>query len=437
MKTKFRKAALAAAVAGTFAGASTGVQAAAFGLIEQSGSGMGNAYAGAAATAEDASTVFFNPAGMSRLDGSQAAIAAHVINVSAKFSGTGSLPANMSAATLGGTGGNAGGTAVVPNLYAVMPFGDRMHFGLGVNVPFGLTTEYDDDWLGRFQGIKSELMSLNVNPSISYKLSDAVSIGGGINYQKTDVTLTSAVVLGLNTEGRTKLEAEDDGWGWNVGVLFQAGPATRVGLSYRSAIEYDLEGDVTTTFGGAVVGGASGPAKAEVTFPDTFSASMVHAVNDRLELLGDVSFTRWSELDEVRVVNTTNGTLREVFVFDFDDSWRVSVGANYKYSDTWTLKAGVAYDQTPVKNASTRTVRLPDQDRTWLALGAQRKVGANGRLDLGYAHLFIKDADINHTRSQQSPGNFTPTPQPATASTVTGTYKGSVDIISLQYTHSF
>jgi long-chain fatty acid transport protein len=306
-----------------------------------------------------------------------------------------------------------------------------------VNVPFGLTTEYDDDWLGRFQGIKSELMSVNINPSISYRLTDSVSIGGGINYQRTDVTLTSAVVLGVNTEGRTKLEADDDGWGWNVGALFQAGPATRVGLSYRSAIEYDLEGSVTTTLGGAVVGAASGPAKAEVTFPDTFSASVVHAVSDRLELLGDVSFTRWSELNEVRVVNTTNGTLREVFVFDFDDSWRVSVGANYKWDDTWTLKAGIAYDQTPVKNANTRTVRLPDQDRTWLALGAQMKVGGNGRLDLGYAHLFIKDADINHTRSQQQPGNFTPTPAPGTASTVTGTYKGSVDIFSLQYTHSF
>jgi long-chain fatty acid transport protein len=442
MQQDFRKNLVALATAAALGGASGLASAAGFALIEQSASGMGNAYAGAAATAEDASTVFFNPAGMSRIEGKQFAVAAHVIRLQADFNGSGTAPLALGGATVAGTG-EPGGTSVVPNAYFVMPIGDKMHFGIGVNVPFGLTTEYDDTWVGRFQGIKSEVTTLNINPSISYKFSDAVSIGAGINYQRADAELTNAVALAAAEPAKVKLEADDDGWGWNVGMLFQAGPATRIGFSYRSAIEYELEGSVTVTsdtgsgFGLAAAAASSGPAKADITFPDIFSLSMVQGLSDRLELLGDVSFTRWSEIDRVNVVNTTNGTLRDSLVFDFDNAWRVSVGANYKWTDTWMLKAGVAYDQTPVKSETTRTVRLPDNDRIWLALGGQRKVGQSGRIDLGYTHIFIKDADINFTRSQQAPGFTVPTNAPGTQSNVTGAYEGSVDVVSIQYTHSF
>jgi long-chain fatty acid transport protein len=429
---------MALAVAAVLGGASGLATAAGFALIEQSGSGMGNAFAGAAATAEDASTVFFNPAGMSRLEGSQVAGAAHVISLSAKFAGSATNPLALGGgAATGGNGGNAGGAVLVPNVYFVMPYGDKWHFGIGVNVPFGLVTEYDDNWVGRFQGIKSEVTSININPSISYKLSDALSVGGGINYQTADADLTSAVVLPPGVEGRTKLEADDDGWGWNIGLLFDVSTGTRIGLAYRSAIEYELEGNVTTTFGGATLGAASGPSKAEITFPGMFSLSVAHQMSDRLQLLGDATFTQWSKINQVNVVNTTDGTLRDVFVFNFDDAWRVSVGANYKWTDSWTLKAGVAYDQTPVKSETTRTVRLPDNDRIWLSFGGQMKVGQSGRLDLGYTHIFIKDADINFTRSQQQPGFTVPTPAAGTATTVTGNYEGYVDILSIQYTHSF
>jgi long-chain fatty acid transport protein len=428
MKTKFRKAALAAAVAGTFAGASTGVQAGAFALIEQNASGLGNAYAGAAAVAEDASTIFFNPAGMSLIDRPQLVVAGHVIAVSADFSGTGSRPLALGGGTFSGTA-DAGESAFVPNLYFAMPINERMHFGVGLNVPFGLTTDYDDNWVGRFQGIKSELMTVNINPSISYMLSDTVSIGAGINYQRADVELTNASVTGAG-EGRTKLEADDDAWGWNVGVLFQAGPATKVGVAYRSVMDYSLEGDATTIAAGAIQPAGTFAAKADATFPDMVSLSLAHALSDRLELLADATFTRWSELEAVRVIDGT-GTTRDVLDFDFNDTWRYSVGANYKWNDQWTLKAGVAYDQTPVKNAQTRTVRLPDNDRTWVALGAQAKVGQAGRVDVGYAHLFIKDADIDHQRSQLG------VPAGLGDSRVTGKFEGSVDIFSIQYTHNF
>jgi len=438
MQQHFRKKLMALAIATALGGASGLASAAGFALIEQSGSGMGNAYAGAAAVAEDASTVFFNPAGMSFLQGPQAAVAAHVISLSAEFSGTATNPAALGGgAATGGTGGDAGGAAVVPNLYFTMPLGERLSLGLGVNVPFGLTTEYEDNWVGRFQGIKSELTTININPSVSYKFSDSFSIGGGVNYQQLDAELTNAVVLGPGLEGRTKLEADDDAWGWNIGAMFHVTPMTRIGVAYRSEIEYELEGSVTTTLGGTVVGAASGPTGEEVTLPDMLSVSIAHSVSDRLQLLGDVTRTGWSSIDQIPIVNTTNGTLRDNLVLDFDDSWRYSIGANYKFSDTWILKAGIAYDETPVTGATTRSVRLPDNDRTWISFGGQMKVGQKGRLDLGYSHLFIDDAEINNTRSQQAPGFTTPTPAPGTATTVTGNYEGAVDIFSIQYTHSF
>jgi long-chain fatty acid transport protein len=422
-------------------GGPSAASAAGFALIEQSASGMGNAYAGAAATAEDASTVFYNPAGMSELKGMQFAAGAHVIDLSAKFSNSSSsipLGATLIGSQPGGNGGQAGDASIVPNAYFVMPIGDRLNLGIGVNAPFGLKTDYDDNWIGRFQGIKSELTTYNINPSLSFKVNEMFSIGAGVNYQHLDVKLTNAVVLPLPVEGRANLDADDDAWGWNAGILFKPTPATKVGVSYRSKLDYKLEGTTNvSTVTGTAISAASGATTADVTLPESFSISLAQKLNDQWEFLADATFTKWSQIDQINIVNSTNGTLRDVLHLDFDDTWRFSIGANYKLNDTWTLKGGVAYDQTPVKGADSRTVRLPDNDRTWLSVGAAMKVGGSGKLDLGYSHLFIKDADINFTRSQQVPGQTVPLAQFGTASTVNGSYEGSVDIFSIQYSMSF
>ena len=439
MQKEFQRNLIVLAVASTLGGASTLASAAGFALIEQSASGMGNAFAGAAATAEDASTVFYNPAGMSELKGMQFTVGAHVIDLSAKFSNSGSTkPAAIVTNPLGGNGGDAGDVSVVPNVYFVIPIGDRINFGVGVNAPFGLKTEYDDNWAGRFQGIKSELTTYNINPSLSFKVNEMFSVGAGVNYQHLKVDLTNAVVLGANTEGRADLSADDDAWGWNVGALIKPTPSTKIGISYRSKLDYNLTGTTSvTTSTGAPVAPASGATSADITLPESFSLSLAQKLNDQWEFLADATFTKWSQIGRVNVVNSTNGTLRDVLNLDFDDTWRYSVGANYKLNDDWTLKGGVALDQSPVKGATSRTVRLPDNDRTWISIGAAMKVKESGKLDFGYSHLFIKDADINFTRSQQAPGFTTPTPAPGTASTVLGSYAGSVDIFSIQYSMSF
>ncbi|HEX7811737.1 MAG TPA: OmpP1/FadL family transporter, partial [Burkholderiales bacterium] len=309
-------------------------------------------------------------------------------------------------------------------------------FGVGVNTPFGLATEYDDNWLGRFQGIKSELMTINVNPSLSFKVSEAFSIGAGLNYQIIDAELTNAVVLGAGVEGRAKLEADDNAWGWNVGVLFQPSASTKIGVSYRSIIEYTLEGSTTVTDPtGATVSAVSGDTHADVTMPDSFSISLAQKLNDRWEILADASFTRWSEINTVDIVNSVSGVPRDRLVLDFDDTWRYSIGANYRLNEGWLLKGGVAFDESPVKGATSRSVRLPDADRTWVSVGAQVKLKQNHRLDFGYSHLFIDDPDIDFSKGQFVPG--TTTINPATVSNVEGSYEGSVDLFSVQYTVTF
>lgn len=428
LNTKIGGAGLALALVG-YASCSG---AAGFALIEQSGSGMGNAFAGAAATAEDASTIFFNPAGMSFLSGPQVVVAGHGIDLSAKFkNGNSTLPAAVPALPRGGDGGEAGGTAFVPNLYASLPIGERITIGIGVNAPFGLKTEYDDTWIGRYQGIKSDLTTVNVNPSIAWKITDAISIGGGVNYQRADAELTNAVVLGANTEGRAKLEADDDAWGWNLGAMFQLGSDMRIGVSYRSKMRYTLDGTVTvTTPTGAVVAGSSGASTAAITFPDMGSVSVMQKFGDKWDLLGDITFTRWSEIGAVDVMNSTNGTQRDKLVFNFDDAWRVSFGLNYHLTEKWTFKGGIAWDQSPVSD-QFRTVRLPDADRYWLSLGAKFRMSSNLAFDVGYSHLFIQNATINNSRTQFG-GN------PATTtSTVNGEYEASVNILSLQLAYTF
>jgi long-chain fatty acid transport protein len=325
MQSRFQGYWMAWAVASTLACASPLASGAGFALMEQSASGMGNAFAGAAATAEDPSTIFYNPAGMSKLEGMQVTVGAHVIDLSLKFSNSGSTkPAAIVTNPLGGDGGEAGDVAVVPNVYFVMPIGDRLNFGIGANVPFGLKTEYDDNWAGRFQGIKTDIKTYNINPSLSYKVSDSLAIGAGANYQHLDADLTNAVVLGPNTEGRAELDANDDAWGWNVGVLFQPAPATKIGASYRSKLDYKLEGSTTVTAAnGAVVAPVSGATNADVTLPDSFSLSLAQKLNDQWEFLADATFTHWSEIDRINIVNSSNGTLRDSLVLNFE-AWHTT-----------------------------------------------------------------------------------------------------------------
>src|SRR6266487_1417356 len=407
-RTGIRKAALSLAVAGAFAGGVSQAHAAAFALIEQSASGLGNSYAGAAAAAEDASTIFYNPAGMSLLPGGmQVSAGLALINLSAKFSDSGSSPSTVPAPRpLGNNGGDAGDLSAVPNLYFAMDVAKDLKFGVGVSAPFGLKTEYDPTWAGRFQAIKSDIKTINVNPSVSYKLDDKISFGFGLNYQQIDAELTREVTPAA--PGVTvRVEGKDTSYGFNLGAMFRMTPDTTLGVSYRSSIKYEVEG--TVAFSGAI-GQPDGNVSLDIKMPDSTSFALKHRINPSWTLLADATRTGWAKIKDLTIVRDT-GVQLESTPENFKNTWRVGVGAVYRYDDAWSIKTGLAYDQTPV-NDTDRTARLPDQNRMWLSFGGQYKLSKDGTLDFGYAHLFIKDATIN-----QNPG---------TAIQLTGTYTGTI-----------
>ena len=460
VRTGIRKTALSLAVAGAFAGGVSQAHAAAFALIEQNASGLGNSYAGAAAAAEDASTIFYNPAGMSLLPGGmQVSGGLALINLSAKFSDSGSTQTGTPAvpstqAPLGGTGGNAGGLSAVPNFYFATDLAKDLKIGVGISVPFGLKTEYSPDWMGRFQAIKSDIATFNVNPSIAYKLSEDASLGLGLSYQQLNAELTNAVnfaaatfgatgsaaaanaVAAAGQEGTASVKGSDNAWGYNFGAMFKVAPDTRLGLSYRSSIKYHVTG--TVTFSGVPTATLTGisPALAaafsdgnvslDIELPASASVAVQHKLDPKWTLLGDVTWTGWSKIEELKIVRD-NGTTLGRTPENFKNTWRVGAGATYRYDDAWSIKMGLAYDQTPV-NDTDRTARLPDNNRIWLSVGGQYRLSKDGTLDFGYAHLFIKDAPINQPANGGS--SFL-------SGQLVGTYKGSVDILGVQFAYRF
>ncbi len=406
-------------------------QAAGFGLAEQSGSGLGNSFAGAAAIAEDASTIYSNPAGMTYILGTQAVGALHLINPNAEFNDNGSVRATPR--PLGGDGGNAGDLAFVPNMYFKMDINDSVKFGIGVNAPFGLKTEYDKTWLGRFQGIKSELKTININPALAFKVNEQLSLGFGVSVMYAKAELTSAVNIGA-AERSSEVEGDDFGYGFNFGAIYQITPDTRIGASYRSKVEQKLKGEANSNFTALNLiptRTLNTAVTANVTLPENISVSAFSRLNNKWDLMGDVTWTRWSQFDELRIVrdNGTNSTLT-VTPENWGNTMRYSVAVNYHYSDTFKLRAGLAYDEGAASTAF-RTVRIPDNDRKWLSFGAGWQATPSTKFDIGYAHLFVSDTSIDDNQLVPVP------PSPVGKGRVTGNYDASVDILSMQVTHNF
>jgi long-chain fatty acid transport protein len=464
-----RRTRVVAAISGIAISLSTvSASGAGFALQENSGSAIGNAFAGGAASAEDASTLWSNPAGIARLAAPEAALAVHFITPSFKFHDEGSQPAAFQ--PLGGTGGDAGSLNVVPNLYVAVPINRQWSVGLGVNAPFGLVTEYDDNWLGRFQAVKSDIKTINVNPAVSWRVNDAFAVGVGVDWQRVDAELTSrvnysgalalaagqAAARGLipaaivpaivgstpGLESKAKIEGDDSTWGWNAGFLWDVTPQTRIGGSYRSSVKYNVNANVSfdnpslpslppqlapvvgglaTNVNGAL---ANGGVRADIKLPDLANLSIFHQLNERWDVMADVQFTRWSVFKQLEFVRTT-GDLLSNTPENFDDAWRYSVGATYHWSDAWTFRGGLAWDESPV-NTADRTVRLPDSDRLWIAVGAQYRFNRNLALDAGYVYIPMRNGDINQNAGSTASNGL-----------VRGHYDANVNIFSAQLTYTF
>jgi len=410
-----------------FSLASGAVGAAGFQLLEQNASGIGNAYAGSAAVADNASTIFYNPAGMTLLKEREVSAGLSAVRPSFEFSNSGSV-----SGVLSGEGGDAGSWAFLPNAYLSWALAKDVYAGVGLSAPFGLLIEYDNNWIGAAQAVKFDVRTININPSIAWRVNDKLSVGAGANWQRLDVDYRrkAAILSAATASTSATLDADSDAWGWNLGALLTLSPSTRLGLSYRSKIEHELEGDLDVggTLAGLTPALTSGKAKAEVELPDSWIFSVVQRLDDRWEMLGDISWTGWSSISKLDIVRSSGalaGVTVQTLDVDFRDTWRVALGANYRLNDAWKLRFGVAWDQTPVRDADTRLVSLPDNNRTWWATGAQWSPDKASRVDLGLAYLFVPESHIDNDQLAQGRG------------LVKGSYEASVWILGAQYSLAF
>ena len=385
--------AIPALVAGLLAAAPL-AHAAGFQLSEQSVVGLGRAHAGAGVVGDDLSAVFYNPAGMTLIEGTQVQGGFTYAEIDAPFEGKGGFPA----ARQGSDNGRAK-AEVIPNAYLVHQLNDRARLGLGITVPFGLGASYSDNWVGNNHGISSSIMTVDFNPSFAYKLDDKWSFGAGVSAQYAKADLKQGAFF----PGATgEIDADSWAYGYNLGLMYAFNQDNRVGLSYRSKLNHKARGDYTAS--GFDRLGVPGLPKldgvyagaADVTTPESLLLSGFSRLNSKWALSATARWTNWSRFDQLVIKG--NPMAETVINNHWKASWLFSVGADYNYNEQLTLRSGVGYETSPVRDASYRNPLIPDTDRVWLSLGASYKASKQLTVDAGYTYLMgIGDRDINHT----------------------------------------
>ncbi|MBO0495639.1 MULTISPECIES: OmpP1/FadL family transporter [unclassified Pseudomonas] len=382
--------------------ASSQLFASGFALNEQSVSGMGTGFAGRSSSADDASTVYGNPAGMSRLNGQQITGGVAAIDAST----------NIKDASGGVKGTNKGD--MVP--FTAVPFGfytnklnDQWAIGFGVYAPFGLVTDYENGFQGRGFGSKSEVKVMTFQPTVSYAFNDRVSIGFGPTINRISGVLESEKTISpLASDTNVKIKGDDTALGFNVGVLVQATDTTRVGLTYHSKVKYKLEGHTTVSGPAAtqaVLKNNRYDASLKIDTPESWDASVTQDLTADWKLYGGATWTRWSRLKEITVnnegVTAASGigaaaikTISEPQ--NWHDTWAYAVGTSYQLTKQVVLRTGLTFDQSPTNNKD-RSPRIPTGDRTIFSVGLGYKVMDNMTVDLAYSYLQEEDIKVTRT----------------------------------------
>ena len=370
-----------------------------FYLQEQSPLDVGRAFAGSAAIGDSAATIWYNPAGMTRLPGLNVELGTHLLDVDSKQSDLGSTRSGPGGAGSFPTGGNGGGNpfsnpVVIPSGYASYQVGEKLWVGLGVSAPFGLKVVYNDGFFGRYDSLKSDLKSFNFQPSVAYKITDNISFGAGLDIQTFKATLTSALpnLSPLQPDGLLRIKGNDTSIGWNAGVLGDFGPV-RLGAHYRSHINQKLDGTVTIS---GLLGPLAGSNSvrdgiAPISTPDIATVSGVYDLG-QARLLGSVNWYNWSRFKRITVQDDSGA----VFLDSeqrYRDTWSYSVGGEYDVSKKLTVRAGTMFDQTPTRD-EYRTTRVPDGNRIWATAGSTYRLNDNVALNFSYAHIFVKAENV-------------------------------------------
>lgn len=408
IKHAWFKTALAAAIAT----ASCHVMANGLAVNEQSASGMGTGFAGRSSSALDASTVFGNPAGMSRLERAEVSGGAAAIWPETDI--------DASEANMGG-GTNKGDIApdpIVPFAYYVRPLNEKWHFGLGLYVPFGVISDYEKSFQGRDQGLYSKVQVTTLQPTISYRINDRVAVGFGPTINKMDGKLTSRPLTHLGMDSRVRIKGDDIGYGFNAGVLVDVTDRLAWGLTYHSKVDYELEG--TIDFDG-LMGLSAYNGTVDITMPESVDTSITYRANDKWTLYAGSTWTRWSRLKEIKVVN--DGPRSPIEPLNWENTWAHAIGVAYQVTPSVVLRSGFALDASPTSNEH-RTIRIPVSNRKIYSLGLGWNIDRDWTMDVAYAYVDESKGRVDQTNNYTR-GNYS------------AEYDNSAHGLGIQLTHRF
>lgn len=389
-KNLFKHSAVAIAVALV----SAQVSAAGFQLNEYSSSGLGRAFSGEGAVADNATSGSRNPATMMMFDRPAFSGGVTYINPDIDLTGKNTTTGGDASAK------NIAPHAWVPNLHFIMPLNEQWAVGASATTNYGLATEFNKNYVAGSIGGKTDLVTSNLNLSAAYRLNQHFSFGLGFNAVYADATIVRrAGELGALLGGApasteiARLEGKEWGYGWNAGILYEVDKNNRFGFTYRSKVDIDFNGD----YSGLNTGGATVPGKLTLNLPEMWEISAYHRVAPQWAVHYSMALTSWSAFKELKATGNNGATLFEKEE-GFRDAYRLALGTTYYHDDNWTFRAGVAFDDSPVP-ADKRTISIPDQDRFWLSAGSTYAFNKDLSVDVGVSYMIGKEVDITETDS--------------------------------------
>ncbi|EGR0728069.1 outer membrane protein transport protein [Vibrio cholerae] len=431
---KTNKTLLSCAVAFGLASVSTFTQAAGFQLAEYSATGLGRAYAGEAAMADNASAQWRNPAMLTYLEGTQVSAGAIYVNPNVDVEGT------VNHAQLGKTHASSNDfahDAVIPNFYLSHQLNEQMALGFALGTNYGMETDLGTEFAASHFGNQASVISKEANLNIAYQILPQLSIGGGVRYVMGEGhfgatapaknlirhPVTNNVMTLPKGTTLKYMEGEDNSWGWQVGSAWQINQDHRVGFAYKSEVVMDFEGHAE-----GVSYGSYKPGMMSVTLPATAELASFHQLNDQWAIHASINWTDWSSFKELTAVFPEKSDL--IKSENWEDNYRFALGTTYQYDAKLALRAGVAYDTSAVDDKN-RTATIPETDRTWVSVGGSYVATPQLTLDAGFTYIFAKDATIDEPRD--------PSDDKAAeiGGAFTGNVSGNVWLIGVQANYRF
>lgn len=405
-----------------------------------------------AAEAADASTLFHNPAGLSKLDSHEITAAINLVAPSIKYEATSAKHLDGRDVTGSTSGKITDDVVAAPHLYGAYKLNDRTTLGLGIYVPFASGTEYDNDSVLRYNMNKLNLTSIAIEPAVAYQATDKLSLAAGVIAQHSKAELRKYADFGLSqglagkADGYSEIKGDDWGYGFHLAGLYDINDQARIGFNYRSKIEHNLKGEanwVPASLGAEaaqarlVAGGyvATEDANVRIITPESLSVHGMYRLNKQVNLFGDVTWTRHSRFNTANLYfenqkvigsGTSNSTTLKP---NWRDTIRVSAGASYQYSEPLQFRAGLAFDQSPIRGASDRLITLPDGNRIWFSAGMKYTHNQRHVFDVAYTHIHINDTDVN---ASAATGKDVDSKGPVSAK-----FKNYANIFGVQYSYKF